>query len=196
MSISEISGSAAENVWDAGRVEEAQTDELPAVLEAEAVQHCGEINVRALCGQIGLQLEAARDGKILVKTEEMRALRNKLGSITDFLGEAQKKLAEVKGDTIQMVGPEYAALLEDLNKILPEKSRELLADPAKLQRRHIEHLCQMLTRKIDTEIVPQIDELKDAIFDIMQTHDKMLPILRDMMKRYDDHINHINRQPK
>ena len=82
--------------------------------------------------------------------------------------------------------------------MLPPHAAKIIenANGSNFKRKELEWLCQMLTREIDSKITPQIDELKDDIFDIMQLLDKILPILKELGKKYDDHIAYIQRQPK
>ncbi len=181
--------------WNAAQAPQGvQSNELPEVLADEAEKHYGDINVRPFFAKLALDQERLRDGKIGMKNEEMRALRNKLSTITDFLDKANYELMNTKSNTIQMT--EHAGVLFEMKKMLPEYASKIIGDRSIFERREVEWLCQILTRKIDSEITPEIDELKDDIFDTMQLLDKILPILKELCKKYDEHINYILRQPK
>lgn len=171
-----------------------QANSLPEVLAAESERHYSDINVRPYFAKLAMDQERLRDGKITMKNEEMRALRDKLTMTTDFLDKANYALMNTRSNTIQMT--EHADLLFEMKKMLPEHAQKLIGDRSTFERREVEWLCQILTRKIDGEITPQIEEIKDEIFDIMQLLDKILPILKELCKRYDDHINYMLRQPK
>lgn len=183
-------------VWNGLKPPVTDSNDLPEALAVESEKHYGEINIRPYFAKLAMEQEKLRDGKILMKNDEMRELRNRLSTITDFLDKANYELMRTQGNKIQMVGPDYADMLLEIKKILPEHARNLIGDKSTFDRREIEHLCQVLTRKIDSDITPQIDELKDEIFDIMQLLDKILPTLKELLKRYDDHINYILRQPR
>ena len=186
---------ALEAAWNSAQIQNTQSNELPEELAIEAKNNYGDINVRPFFAKLAIEQEKLRDGKIGMKNEDMRALRDKLKMITNFLDEANYQLMKTNGNEIQMT--EHADLLFDMKKMLsPEAAKIVEKANGKFQRRELEWLCQMLTRKMDSEIIPEIDELKDEIFDIMQLLDKILPILKELGKKYDDHIAYIQRQPK
>jgi hypothetical protein len=191
---------ALEAAWNSAQTQNTQSNQLPEELAIEAKNNYGDINVRPFFAKLAMDQEKLRDGKIGMKNEELRTLRNKLSTITDFLDKANYELINTNGNTIQMNGDGNANLMFEIKKILPPNSNALKlieeANGSKFERRKLEWLCQMFTRQIDSEITPQIDELKDDIFDIMQLLDKILPILKELGKKYDDHIAYIQRQPK
>jgi hypothetical protein len=193
-SISSPPSDTTNAVWTKGSLEEPQSKELPKVLADESVQNYGTMNVRPLFAKLAVELENRRDGKISMKNQEMRELRNQLSTLTDFLDKANYQMLNTTGDKIHMEND--ADLLFKIKETLPEHARNLLGDSSIIERRKLEWLCQMVTRRIDSEVTPKIDEIKDDIVDIMQLLDKMLPILKDLLKKCDDQINYTLRQPK
>lgn len=193
ISLSDPTSKTFEDVWNSIE-DKTPSSELPEVLAEEAKTSYGDINVRPFFAKLGIDLEAARDNKAGMKLNEVRELRNKLGTITTFLDKANYALKNTTSNDIQLT--EHADLLFEVKKMLPEHASKLIGDRSTFKRHEVEWLCQMFTRKIDTEISPQIDELKDEVFDIMQMFDKILPILKDLLKKYDDHIAYIIRQAR
>lgn len=185
-----------ESGWNTVRstVQETPPNELPRELEIESKEHYGTMNIRPYFSKLAVEQEKLRDGKILMKNQEVRTLRNQISTITDFLDHANYELKNTHGDQIHMT--KHSALLEELKKIVPEHAAKLIGDRSIFNRREVEMMCQMFTRKIDSDLVPKIDELKDDILDIMQLLDKILPLLKELVKKYDDHITYITRQAR
>lgn len=167
---------------------------LPPEVEAESRAHYGDINVRPFFAKLAMEQERISNGQIHAKNEEMKELRDKLQLITRFLDRANHAMSTTTSDTIQMT--DDADLLVEMKKILPEHIRNIIGDRSTFTRQEMKWLCEVLTRNIDSDIIPQIDEVKDQIFDIMQLLDKILPILKKLLEQYDAHINYILRQPR
>jgi hypothetical protein len=138
--------------------------------------------------------EKNRDSKMVEKNKEITEVRNKISTLTNFLDVAYIAMGATTSDTIQLT--EHADLLFTLKGMLPEHAAKLIGDRTTFSRREVEMLCQMMTRRIDSEYAPQIEELKDDMMDIMQVLDKLLPILKDLLKKEDDHTKYIIRQPR
>lgn len=189
-----VDNNLMESAWDSPVTTENDTTKLPPHLDQESKEHYQDINVRPYFAHLAMEQEKIRDGKVLAKNSEIREVRNKIHTITDFLDHSHYAMNNQTGDTIVMT--EHADLLFRLKGMLPEHAAKMLDGKSTFTRRELQTLCQMMTRRIDSEYTPQIEALKDDIFDIMQNLDKILPILKDLCKRYDDHINYINRQPK
>lgn len=183
-----------ESAWNNPVASENNTSQLSPELDQESKEHYQDINVRPYFAHLAMEQEKLRDGKVLMKNAEIREVRDKIHTITDFLDHAHHEMNNTTSDTIVMT--EHADLLFRLKGMLPEHAAKIIGDKSTFTRRELQTLCQMMTRRIDSEYTPQIEALKDDIFDIMQNLDKILPILKDLCKRYDDHINYINRQPK
>ena len=189
-----VDNKTMESAWNNPVATENDTSKLSPQLDKESKEHYKDINVRPYFAHLAMEQEKLRDGKVLMKNAEIREVRDKIHTITDFLDQAHYAMNTQSGDKIVMT--EHADLIFRIKGMLPEHAAKIIGNKSEFSRRELQTLCQMMTRRIDSEYTPQIEALKDDIFDIMQLLDKILPIMKDLCKRYDDHINYINRQPK
>jgi hypothetical protein len=172
-------------------VETTLVEQLPPDLEALSDKHYSDCNVRSYFVQIGMAQEQIRDGKLNDKIQELRAQRANLADITKFLDivNAQTK-TNPNAKEISLTGENE--LTDRLYKILPDE--RLKKD--KLTLIEAELLCHAMTRESDQNITPNIQELTTDMTHIIEDLDKILPILKELMKSYDDLINRINNKQK
>ncbi len=162
--------------------------QLHADLFELSEKHYGDCNVRPYFVKLGLAQEALRDKKLSASNQELHRLRGQLDTITTFLGEVQEQLA--KGNEVRLTGKNE--LTDKLHEILPDERLK----KTKLTRSEAELLCHALTRKSENHITPDIEDLSNDMTHIIEDLDKILPILKDLMKAYDDLINRINNKQK
>lgn len=179
-------------------VQDTASNDLPPELAAEAVANYNDINIRPYFAHLALEKEKLQKGQILKKTEEMRALRDNIRNITNFLDKAQHKLMNHNGKPTAEVGLEAATEIENLRPLLSKSPEmmKLLDKGAKITQRELELVCKIVTRKIDNDLAPKIEDLQDDITDIREHLNLILPILKELLKKYDDHISNIIRLPK
>jgi hypothetical protein len=164
------------------------SNELPTDLYELSEKHYGECNVRPYFVKLGMVQEAIRDKKLTANNKELQHLRGQLDTITTFLGEVQNQLKN--GNHVDLTGKNE--LTDKLHEILPDKRLK----ETKLSRSDAELLCHALTRKSENHITPDIEDLTNDMTHIIEDLDKILPILKDLMKAYDDLINRINNKQK
>jgi hypothetical protein len=164
------------------------SNQLPADLYELSEKHYGECNVRPYFVKLGMAQEAIRDQKLTASNIELKRMRGQLDTITTFLGEVQDQLK--KGNHVDLTGKNE--LTDKLHEILPDKRLK----ETKLSRSDAELLCHALTRKSENHITPDIEDLTNDMTHIIEDLDKILPILKDLMKAYDDLINRINNKQK
>ncbi len=135
--------------------------------------------------------EQIRDGKLSDKIHELRAERANLADITTFLDIINANLkTSPNAKEVYLTGNNE--LTDRIYKFFPDE--RLKKD--KLTRTEAELLCHAMTRKSDQDITPNIQELTTDMTHIIEDLDKILPILKELMKAYDDLINRINNKPK
>ena len=172
-------------------VEPASAQQLPPDLEALSEKHYSDCNVRSYFVKIGLAQEQLRDGKLNAKSHELRQERENLDTITKFLDQVNSDLkTNPTAKEVSLIG--HNELTEKLFRLLPDAR---LKQP-KLTRTEAELLCHALTRYQDQRVTPNIQELTNDMTHIIEDLDKILPILKELMKSYDDLINRINNKPK
>jgi len=170
---------------------EPALEQLPPDLEALADKHYSDCNVRSYFVKIGMAQEQMRDGKLNDKMQELRAQRANLNDITTFLDHVNTEIkTNPNAREISLTG--HNELTDRLYKILPDE--RLKKD--KLTRTEAELLCHAMTRKSDQDITPNIQEITTDMTHIIEDLDKILPILKELMKSYDDLINRINNKQK
>jgi hypothetical protein len=173
------------------------TNELPPELVVEAEENVRSVNVRYQMAQLGVAIEQAQEGKIKANNKEVREMRNQLSTISDFLDNAHHAMLTTKGDKIEM--QQHSKLIEQVVALLPEKTRLLLKDKSgsntsTFNRKELEWVCQVCTREMDSSITPRINELQDDNHDIMELLTKLLPLLKEIIKKYDDSVSRMIQQ--
>ena len=164
------------------------SNQLPPDLYDLSEKHYGECNVRPYFVKLGMAQEAIRDGKIATSNKELNRLNGQLQTINEFLEEVQGQL--LKGDKVSLVGKNQ--LVDELRKILPHA----LLEKTELTRAEAGLLSHAMTRRSENHISPDIEQLTNDMTHIIEDLDKILPILKELMKSYDDLINRINNKPK
>ena len=185
---------AAWNEITAPALSAPETNELPPELAAEADQHREEVGVHSYFTKLALDQEKYVHGKIGMKNTEIQALYDQLETITDFLDASNRKLVDTKGDEIHM--QEHSQLLEKVTALLPEKTRKLIQNKGIFKRQELEWICRVFTRHMDTNTTHKIDGLTKDVSDLYKQLEQLIPMLRDLMKRYLDHIQNIIRLSK
>lgn len=156
-------------------------------LETLAEQHYGDCNVRAYFVKIGLAQEELRNDRLTRKSQELRQERKNLGDITQFL---ELLGANPHAKEVSLVG--HNELTDRIYQLLPDE--RLKKD--KLTMIEAQMLSHALTRHSDQQITVNIQELTTDMTHIIEDMDKILPILKDLMTKYDDLINRINNKQK
>jgi len=169
---------------------EQDPTQLPPDLEALAKKHYSDCNVRAYIVKIGIAQEDLRDGRINAKSQELRQQRANLQTITTFLGKVEEMKSNPNAKELQLAGEHQ--LMDKLYEIFPDQ--RLKKD--KLTRSEAEMLYHAFTRHCDQEIHPNMQELTSDITHIIEDSDKIFPILKELLKAYDDLINRMNNKPK
>ena len=165
--------------------------QLPPDLEALAEKHYSDCNVRSYFVKIGLAQEQLRDRKLNEKSHDLRQQRANLQTLTLFMDKVNTDLkTNPSAKEVQLAG--HHELMDKLYEIFPDQ--RLKKD--KLTRVEAELLLHALTRHGDQEITPAIQELTNDMTHIIEDLDKILPILKELMKAYDDLINRINNKQK
>jgi hypothetical protein len=174
-----------------GPTEFSSTGQLPSDLQTLSEKNYSDCNVRSYFVKIGLAQEQLRDGKLYEKSHELRQQRTDLADITNFLEIVNTEL-KTKPSAKEVYLTGNNELTDRLYKILPDE--RLKKD--KLTRTEAELLCHAMTRHSDQQITPNIQELTTDMTHIIEDLDKILPILKELMKSYDDLINRINNKHK
>ena len=168
------------------RINDAQV--LPPELEAVAEKHYSDCNIRPYIARLAIEQEAYRNGKVMSTHQEIVKLRDNFKTITDFLDHVHTQLQN-GGKSVSLEG--MSTLTDKLYELLPDKRLKGLS----LTRQDAEHLSIVLTRKSERDITPQINELTVRATHLLEDLDKILPLLKEIMKAYDDLINRINNKP-
>lgn len=169
--------------------EETSKKLLSPELEAEAKANYQNCNVHAYIAELVLNEEKVRNGKIHEKLSVLEQRRDDLKSIHAFLEVASGKLSE-NSKTVNFA--DHSAKVEKIRPLLGELTGKLL-DKNELSRREVETVVEVLTRRQDGEIYPEIEKLQDEVSDISEKLNLILGILKEVSKRYDDHIANIIR---
>jgi hypothetical protein len=164
------------------------SNQLPADLYELSEKHYGECNVRPYFVKLGLAQEAIRDGKISMSNKELNRLNGQLQTINEFLEEVEGQL--LRGNKVNFAGKNQ--LTDKLYEILPHN----LLKKSELTRAEAELLSHAMTRRSENHISPDIEQLTNDMTHIIEDLDKILPILKELMKAYDDLINRINNRQK
>jgi hypothetical protein len=172
-------------------IESGSAGQLPADLQTLSEKHYSDCNVRSYFVKIGLAQEQLRDGKLYDKSHELRQQRANLADITKFLEIVNTEL-KTKPNTKEVHLTGNNELTDRLYQILQDERFK----KDKLTRTEAELLCHAMTRHSDQQITPNIQELTTDMTHIIEDLDKILPILKELMKSYDDLINRINNKPK
>ncbi len=172
-------------------IEQTLVEQLPPDLEALSEKHYSDCNVRSYFVKIGMAQEQIRDGKLNDKMQELRAQRANLNDITNFLDMVNAHFkTNPNAKEILLTGENE--LTDRLYKILPDERLK----KNNLTRIEAELLCHAMTRESDQNITPNIQEITTDMTHIIEDLDKILPILKELMKAYDDLINRINNKQK
>lgn len=172
-------------------IESTLTEQLPADLEALSEKHYGDSNVRSYFVKIGMAQEQLRDGKLNDKMQELRAQRANLADITKFLDLVNTHTkTNPNAKEISLTGENE--LTDRLYQILPDERLKKNT----LSRTEAELLCHAMTRESDQNITPNIQEITTDMTHIIEDLDKILPLLKELMKSYDDLIYRINNRQK
>jgi hypothetical protein len=172
-------------------IESISVNQLPADLEVLSEKHYSDCNVRSYLVKIGMAQEQLRDGRLNDKNQELRKERANLQTITNFLDKVNSDLrTNPNAKEVHLAGNHEP--IDKLYEILPDARLK----KEKLTRTEAELLCHALTRHSDQQITPNIQELTTDMTHIIEDLDKILPILKELMKSYDDLINRINNKPK
>ncbi len=171
--------------------------ELPPEIAVEAKENYDIINIRPYFATLALEQEKLRDGKMMMKIQEVEKLHGQLEAIHDFLNVAKNALNEhaIKGiasDEIDL--RQHSATIDKIRPLLA--SAPYLAKIVENNMPHkkmLETLCEAMTRKIDGVINPKIEKLQDEVTDLREFLNLVMPLLKELMKKYDEHINNIIR---
>jgi hypothetical protein len=174
---------------------EKPTNELPPELKAEMEQNYQNCNINAYITDLVLNEESARNGKIRQKLELVEKRRDDLQAIREFLEEASLKLSDGKATTFNFADLKNPQNIENIRRLVGGKTAELFNQP-QISRRHLEHIVQVLTRHQDGQLSMDIKKIQDEISDDCEKLNLILGVLKEIGKRYNDHIDNIIRLMK